>query len=1027
MKKKISGARRKALFIRDALWIFLCLFVTTGMKAEINQINQADNFFGTVIDEKGEPVIGASVLIKGTHTGTVTDLDGNFAIPANNEKVATLTISSVGYTKTDVQATAGKSVRVLLKEDIGILDEVVVVAYGTQKKKDLTGAVGVVDVKEMEKVHAQNIGQALQGQVAGVTVNTSGEPGTIADVRVRGVGSFSTVGPLYVVDGLILEGNSRQFNVNDIESMQVLKDASATALYGARGANGVIIITTKKGKEGPTRIDASVNFGIQQIAKRIEMMNSLEFLKVNRQAYQNANLEWPGEPEQGQVLTNTDWQDEFFKLGTTQDYNLTVSGGNQNGNYLVSGNFYNQDAVVEGPWHKRFALRANTGFKKGIFSFGENLLVSHTETRPLIGSPFIDLLRMPPVIPVYDPTQPDGYGTGSTMYQTYGTNPIGLQETRNHRQKNNRVLGNVYAELEFFKCLTFRTNLGIEYYNYFDRERDVYKQIRYLEKSNYENQLLERKGELLTLISENTLNFNKKLGQHSLEALLGYTAQQTKEYWNTASAKNLTPGYWVFGDGGQTEPAVAGKDNEHTLLSILARINYSYADKYLFQFNYRRDGSSRFGRNYRYGNYPSFSLGWRISEENFFRGAKNVVDDLKLRASFGILGDQQTLGNYDYATFITEGEGAIFGSEQIYYPGAIQKGRANPNLRWEKKTTYNAGIDFALFEQRFYGSIEYFNAKSDGLLLQLPISWTEGTDITPWTNEGAVRNSGVEISLGYRENKKEFKYNVGLNLTHVKNEVLDLGQSFREGGTNGVNRSEKGRSVGDFYVVKTNGIFQNWDEVYAHTATVKENGQTVTKLIQPNAQPGDIRYEDANHDGQIDKNDRQYVGSPLPKLEVGINFSAEYKNFDFSLFMTGVFGNKIYNVGKYWLERMDETSNYPKDLNPWSPTNPSTTTPRPVIGTTDNTLAYSDRWIENGDYFRIKNLQLGYTFKSEWLRKTNFLESARIYFSAQNLWTITKYSGYDPEISGGDVFGQGNDNGHFPPVRTFAIGAQLTF
>ena len=668
----------------------------------------------------------------------------------------------------------------------------------------------------------------------------------------------------------------------------------------------------------------------------------------------------------------------------------------------------------------------NTGYKKGIFTFGENMLVSRTETRPMTGTSFIDLLRMPPVIPVYDDTKAGGYGTGSTQYQTYGTNPIGQQETRDYRQTSNRIIGNVFAELEFFKCLKLKTNLGVEYHNWFDREKETYKQIRYLEVSNYDNQLLERKGDFTTIISENTLNFNKKFGKHSIEALLGYTAEKTQWKQHEASVKNLTEGYWVL-SAGKTEPSVTGTDSDYAMTSILGRINYAYADKYLFQFNIRRDGSSRFGKNYRYGTFPSFSLGWRMSEEKFFTPIKNVVDDLKLRTSYGVIGDQQAIGDYDYATYITVGEGAIFGPDQTFYPGAIQKGRANPNLRWEQKATFNIGVDFSMFDQHFYGSVEYFNSKSKDLLVKLPISWTEGTDITPWSNYGKLKNTGVEINLGYRETKRAFKYNIGLNLSHVKNEVLELGESFREGGTNGVNRSEKGRSVGDFYVIKTNGIFQSWDEVYAHTTTVTENGQTVTKLIQPDAHPGDIRYIDANNDGKIDKDDRQYVGSPLPKFEMGITFSAEYKNFDFSLFMTGVFGNKIYNVGKYWLERMDETSNYPKDLKPWTEENHSTTTPRPVIGTTDNTLAYTDRWIERGDYFRIKNLQVGYTFKDSWLRKTKFIGSARLYVSAQNLWTITGYSGYDPEISGGDVFGQGNDNGHFPPVRTFSIGAQVSF
>ena len=1007
--------------LQHIVLLFLLLIQCTLTSA---QKPASDHVAGVVYDQAGATIIGVSVLIEGTTRGTITDIEGKFNLETGSAK-AKLIFSYIGFISQTIEVTPGSTLKITLVEESKQLEGFVVVGYGTQRKKDLTGAVAVVDVKEMKKMQPPTIGQALQGQVSGVSVSTSGEPGSTADIRIRGIGSFSNVGPLYVVDGMILTGGHPEFNVNDVESMQVLKDASATALFGARGANGVIIITTKKGKEGKTHIELSANYGVQQIANRIDMMNSLDFLRVNRQAYENAGKTWPGEPAQGQVLVNTDWQNEFFKIGNTQDYNLTISGGNKDGNYLVSGNVYTQNGVVEGPWHDRYALRVNTGMKKGIFSFGENVLLSRSQTKPMIGLPFIDLCRMPPIIPVrYD----DGtYGIGSTLYQTYGTNPVGLQETRDFIQNGNNILGNVFAEVEILKDLKFKSNLGVEYNSWNDREKTTFDQIRYLEVSNYTNQVTERRGDFTTLIFENTLTYKKAIGKHAFDALAGYTAQQTNWKQMTSTVHDLVPGFWVL-SAGSKDMIMSGTDSENSMLSMLGRVNYAYDDKYLVQGNIRRDGSSRFGENYRYGVFPSASLGWRISQEKFFGNAKKYINDLKLRASYGTIGDQQAIGDYDYATYITVGEGGIFGPDQVLNVGSIQKGRSNPNLRWESKTTLNLGFDFAALKSKLYGSVEYFSADSKDILVKLPVSWTDGSDITPWTNYGKVNNKGVEISLGFREQSKAFKYNVSVNMTSLKNTVQQLGQSYREGGINGVNHSEEGRSVGDFYVVRTDGIFQNWDEIYAHSKITinSTTGDTVANMIQPKAKPGDIRYKDSNNDGKIDKNDREFVGSPFPRFELGLQFSCDYKNFDLSLFITGVFGNMIYNNTKFWLERMDETSNLPANLVPWTEENHSTTTPRAFMGPNDNTLSYSDRWMEKGDYVRIKNMQIGYNIPKSIL-KTKVVESFRFFAGVQNLLTITKYSGYDPEISGGDIFGKGNDDGHFPPVRSFNGGIQVSF
>ncbi len=981
-----------------------------------------------VLRDADDVLPGVSVTIQGTTKGSITNIQGEFSIVADEGDV--LEFSFMGYATRQITFDGSQTrFEVVLEQRFEELEELVVVGYGTQRKKDLTGAVGVVDVEEMQKQQTPNLGQALQGQVPGVTVTSSGQPGTGADIRIRGIGSFANVGPLYVIDGMIMSGQQREFNVNDVESIQILKDASATALYGSRGANGVIIITTKKGAEGPPKVSFSAAYGMQEIAHRLDMMNSIEFLRLNRMAYENAGQVWPGEPAYGDTLVNTGWQDEFFERGGTQDYNLTVSGGSETSKYLISGNVYQEDGVVYGPWHERFSLRVNTEMKKGILTIGENLSLGRTRTRPMNGVPFIDLARMPPVIPVYDENNKSGYGYGSNAYRTYGSNPIGLQDNLERIETGNRVMGNVFAELQLFSFLKYRLNAGLEYFTWHDREKHVYNQIRYLSASSYENSIYENRGDYSSYLLEHTLEYNKVAGEHRIDGLLGFTTQETIGKGMSGSVFDIVEGYWVLSSG-DTEPNVTGTDYEHAMISHLARVNYSFRDRYLFQLNFRRDGSSRFGAENRYGNFPSGSFGWRISEEDFFGGARNVVNNLKFRTSYGVIGDQQALGNYDYTTYINVSEGGIFGEDQAYFSGAIQKGRENPFIKWETRATFNVGLDFGLFNNKLYGAVECFNSVSSDLLVQIPTSWTDGTDITPWTNYGKIRNTGVELNIGYRQKKGDFWYDANLNLSTINTVVLELGDSFREAGINNVNRSEAGRSIGDFYVIKTDGIFQDIEEVYAHAIQLTDSitGETSTVLIQPDARPGDIRYEDHNNDGLINNDDRQYVGSPLPKMEAALRLSGGYKQFDFTLFITSMYGNKIYNDGRFWLERMDDVANYPKDLEPWTEENHSTTTPRALIGPNDNAKANTDRWIEDGSYIRLKNLQVGYTIPTETLFGTEGgSENFRVYLGVQNPFTITSYSGFDPEISGGSVFGKGNDSGHFPPVRTYLAGLQLNF
>jgi len=986
---------------------------------------------GIVTDTKNEPLVGVNVQETAAN-GTVTDINGEYRLSvAPNSK---LRFSCIGYIPVEMTVGLKLEYNIIMTEDVSKLDEVVVVAYGTQRKKDLTGAISVVDTKAIEKQLLPGIGQALQGLATGVHVTSSGAPGSGSDIIIRGIGSFNNTNPLYVIDGMILESSQREFNMNDIESIQVLKDASAAALYGARAANGVILITTKKGESGQTKIRFTGTLGVSQIAKRYEMMNSLDFLRVNRLAYQNADKDWPGEPAQGQVLTNTDWQSAFFKTGLTKDYNLNVSGGNPNGNYMISFDYYNEDGVVIGPFTERMTFRSNSETKKGIFTIGENLMAGRSITKLMVGNPFIDLARMPPIIPIRDPNNPDEYGFGSAAYQTYATNPIGLQETNDDRQNNLRLIGSGYLQLEPIKGLQIKSNVGIEYFNYYDNNKITYKQLRYLTSNQYNTELYEGNGDMQSWLWENTIFYKKDIKKHSFDVLFGYSAQKSAYRGNGISGYNMiNEGFWVLDEASpDVSFSATGSEKAIAMTSLFGRINYSFDGKYLLQANIRRDASSLFGKNNQDGYFSGTSIGWRISQENFMKSL-TWISDLKFRASWGTAGNQSAIPAYLFAAYIDSGDRVgIFGpGAQTMYQGQIQTGMANPNLMWESRTTYNVGLDFSLLNQRLYGSFEYFDARLKDLLINKKQSWSTGTDVDPWVNYGKINNKGLEFQIGFRETKNSFTYDVSLNLSGVRNKLLALDgeNTFYFDGLNGTSNSVIGRSMGEFYVLRTDGIFQNWDEIYAHSVTrVNETtGNEETVLIQPNAKPGDIRYKDLNHDGIISEDDRQFIGSPFPKFEGGLNFSCAYKGFDLNLFFYGVYGNMVFNNAKFWMERMDETSNLPKNLNPWNGEGSSYTTPRPFIGQTDNIIGYSDRWIEKGDYIRLKNIQLGYTVPASFLKKTKVIEKFRVFAGAQNLFTLTGYSGLDPEISGGSIYAKGYDDGHFPPVRTFTCGLQISF
>ena len=986
---------------------------------------------GTVTDAtSNEPLIGVSVVDQSKKSnGTATDFDGKFTIKV--DAGSTLSFSYIGYSIKEEKVGGRTVINVKLSEDHQQLEEVVVIGYGTQKKADLTGAVAVVDMKEAKKMPSTNIYEMLQGQVTGVSVSTTSDPGSMSSVKIRGISSFSSVGPLYVIDGMIVN-DVNHLNPNEIETMQVLKDASAAAIYGARGANGVILITTKKGKKGKPTLEVTANWSFQDMPKKIEMRNATDFMYYNEQAYLNANTAWPAAGIQaGKMIPNTDWQKAVFQVGHTQDYNLMYTQGSDNVNMAVGAGYFKQTGVIEGPEYERFTARINSDATYGIFKIGENITFQHTDNFTTNSGSFSNALSMPSVIPVYDPNEPSnkgGFGYGSADFPTYASNPVANQKSVRNKQINDRIIGNVFAELKLFEHFTYKFNIGVD--AWFGRTKtfnNCYTMRMASGEQRYNNVLNDVRDQRATLIIENTINYAQTFGKHNVSALVGYTTERVNWHYLFAQGYDQKVEGLEQIDLVSTQNSMHGSEQERRMVSYLGRIDYNFDNRYLLQFNFRSDGCSKFGPNRRRGNFPSASIGWRVSEGNFFEPIKTVVNNLKFRGSWGKIGDMQALGNYDYIPDIDhtgpyEGYWAVFGpsGNETMHQGATQASRVNVNLGWETKTTTNIGIDFDLFGSRLFGSFEWFNSKSTDLLFNIKTAWATGVS-TMWTNYGEMRNRGIELMLGWRDKVGDFSYSVSANISTVRNKVLRLGDTYYEAGVNNINRSEVGRSIGDFYMIQSDGIFQSMDEVFAHTTTLADG---TVKLIQPNAQPGDVRYVDANGDGQINNDDRVWCGSPLPKFEYGLNFSCEWKGIDFNMFWAGKQGNKIFNDVRYATLAFT-VDNLQADVSPWTWDNPSDEYPRMYASSTDNNLSNVDRFLENGSFLRLKNIQIGYTFPSE-LTKKFYVQKLRAYVSGQNLLTITKYKGYDPDIING-VWDQGNDTGQYPSTRQVTLGLQVTF
>lgn len=1001
------------------------IILTTEAIKDLHAQQQAKTVTGTVTDVSGEPIIGANIRIKGTTTGTITDIDGNFSIEAEPQSV--IEVSYIGYLTQETVINNQKSIRFLLKEDTKTLDKVVVIGYGVQKKADLTGSVANINTEKLNTQSNANIGQALQGKIAGVDiVSQGGAPGSGTRIMVRGIGTLNNASPLYIVDGMYMNSIDH-INPNDIASIDVLKDASSAAIYGSRAANGVIIVTTKEGSntEGKPIIDLSVNLGISTASKFLDMLDAkgwAEVTTIARQAIGKPALDMATD------LANkpdNDWQDIMFRPALMQNYNLSVKGGGKYSTYYTGLGYFNQDGIVKGTNYQRYNIQSKNDYKRGIFSAGTNLIISFSHDKPLHqelrGGMIGTILQSVPTLEKYDDTREGGYGG------TYGDvvnipHPLAIIDDNimDRYNENVKIFANLYAQIELFKGLKYKLNLTPDFS--FERYKNYLNKYDFGLATNSITQLTERQRRRRNILVENLLTFDRTFGEHKISALAGYTYQDSRFRHIQAYGEGLPQGLEEI-DAATTNRSNEGNSWRSVLTSILGRVFYSYQNKYLFTATIRRDGSSKFGKNNRYGYFPSFSLGWNVAEEKFMENV-HWLDQLKLRGGYGVLGNQE-IDNYQYSSTITTGINYPDGNGGLLQ-GAFPKNFANPDIKWEETAMTNVGIDFMAFNNRLSLTADYYVKNTKDILLTVPIPISSGGANDPIRNAGKIRNNGFEFNLGWMDQPNpDISYGINLIGSFNKNKVIAMGSesgSIKGGSTNQnitTSETKAGYPIGGYWLISTAGYFNSQEEVDAYAKDGKK--------IQPAAEPGDIKFVDANNDGVINDDDRVFQGSPFPDFTFALNGNMRYKNFDLSIGLQGVLGNKIYNATRQTLEDVTKGSNFLAScLDYWTPENKNASHPHLTWDDPNrNTRAESDRYLENGSYLRLRSVQLGYTFPQTWFKGA--IQHARVYINAENLFTITSYSGYSPDVNADNANYRGFDNFIYPTNRTFMLGLNVTF
>ncbi|MBS1744969.1 MAG: TonB-dependent receptor [Bacteroidetes bacterium] len=1019
---------------------FLFVFFTTG-----SILAQQSNVTGTVYDETGNPVSGATVHIKNSSVATISDAAGHFSINASPDAI--LVITFVGFADKEEPLNGKNSVTVHLSRGNNYLDDVVVVAYGTQKKSDITGAVSSVKGDDIEKIATNNPVNALQGKVAGLNVTSpGGNPGQMSDVRLRGIGTFGGHQPLYIIDGT--PGDPYYLTNDDIASIEVLKDGAAAAIYGSNSANGVIIINTKKGKKGEPQINFSAYYSLINPTNSYDLLDAEGYKKVHRMMYENAGATPLPDYITTSTGVNTDWQDLVNQQGNGQNYSLGISGGGEYVTYNLSADLNDEKGTLIGSDFGKKSIRSVNALNKGILSVENIFLYSDIKSTPFQFD-LRDAYFQSPLLPVFDPSEPYGYAltvNGLPKFQ----NPVGYQHFVEGYTKTQYFSDNLKIKLQLFKGLTYTANLSYISANSFDyahhppfranaNDPAVSYPYVYNSRSNYKEQLMEH-----------LLNYKIKINKHNIDLLAGYSAlQKTNEYLSvTADGKTVVRSV-VNGSIVETEVAggfpdpdfntinaglggtfsAAGTNNKYVRLSTFGRINYDYDGKYLLQVTVRRDGSSVFGANSRFGVFPSVALGWNINKEKFM---KNVdwINVLKIRASYGELGNEGALGYYDHQALIVTANdwsgGYVQGSGASTWPGSASYTLQNRDLKWETSKSTNIGIDFGVLNNRLTGSVNYFDNITDGLLITKEVPPSAGVD-DPILNVGKISNKGLELEFTYNISNKDWNLSFTGSATYLKNRVVQLadagqtlyGTGLKFGTDHIPTQTMVGKEIGAYYLYEAMGIFQSDAEAEAYT---NKDGD----MLQPDAKAGDIKFRDANGDGVIDESDKTYQGTGFPKIEYGLNIAANYKSFDLTIFIQGVGGNKIYNGNRFEMEGMDAGRNFlSTTLNAWTSQNTNTSMPRAVLGDPNGNNRESTRFLESGAYLRMKMVQVGYTFPYDVLKKI-YVKKLRIYVGAQNMFTITKYSGLDPEVGNFNVLNTGVDRMMYPQNKKWIAGLQIS-
>lgn len=1000
-----------------------------------NKITVSGTVFG---GDDNMPLPGVGIKDKGSDATTATDFDGTFKLEVNASE-ATLVFSYVGYITQEVKVTSSQNITVKLAADVKQLQEVVVMGYGSVKKNEVLGAVGSVSMKETSSRTYNNAAELLQGTVAGVTViNDGGDPTASPTINIRGIGSLNAETPLIVLDGIIYSGSLNTINPNDIASINVLKDAASAAIYGARASGGVILITSKKGVSDKINVNVNYQGGFQNVAKKLQVLNAAEYADAMNLARDNAGL--PRIPafdpafEPTARTTKTNWMDEIFRTGEIQDLSLSVNGKTEKSNFFLSGSYRKNEGILLNTYGERYTVRANSSFKLADnFTIGENISYSLTDGQTAnTSSSYTGAIQAailyPPNATIYREDGSGQFGGVPEKYiGSYGDviNPVAYLKRLDNKNPISTILINPYAEWEIVPGLKVKSNWG--YTRIQDNASDFTVKVTEPGKIFDFNRLTLKNITTTDLLSEQTISYEKSFGKHNLKALAGYTYQETKRDFYTVEGTgfdNEDPSQRYLLNAKLIQQTAAGRSDE-IISSYVGRINYDFSQKYLISGIVRRDGTSKLLENNRWKVYPSVSAGWLISEENFMKGIEPIISNLKLRASWGQIGNLGNLGPYQFSVPLVQTQALIGAVPSINY-GYAESELSNPNLKWESSEQTNIGLDFTMLNNSLVGSVDAYVKKNKDMLVRDQLPGVSGTPQGRIVNSGDIENKGIEVSLTYQKTRGEFKFDVTANAGFLSNRIVSIKDDLNSLEPLGLSRVRSlplaniyqvGSPVGAFYGYQTNGLFQSNDEVKAY---VNKDGV----MYQPNAVAGDIKFKDENGDGVINNSDRVVLGSPFPKTTYSLNANFRYKGFDMNIFFNGAAGNSVFNAVKH----TGLNASFPgynllsESKEAWSPTNTHTNVP--VLSSTDNNNNFgriSDLFIEDASFLRLKNVSIGYTVKESWL---NGKAKLRFFISGQNLFTITKYSGMDPEVG---LKNFGMDLGRYPLSRIYMTGVNATF